>query len=128
METQVIYNADLHFEHERWRSELYFWKDEIKSFTRRLEELVQRWTDKEVLAQLEHFQNEFILQEGRINEFLEGIESHEHRLAGQSMAGDNSMDRALVQRHLEFRGEMETQREMFHGLKKEFFKFLTKYM
>lgn len=128
METQVIYNSDLHFEHECWRSELFFWKDEMKSFNHRLEELVSRWTDKDVLVQLEHFQNEFILHEGRINEFLEGIESHEHRIAGQSMAGDDSMDRAMVQRHLEFRDEMETQREMFQNLKKEFFKFLTKYL
>lgn len=128
METQVIYNSDLHFEHERWRSELFFWKDEMKSFTHRLEELVRRWTDKDMLAQLEHFQNEFILHEGRINGFLEGIESHEHRIAGQSMAGDDSMDRSMVQRHLELREEMGTQREIFHNLKKEFFKFLTKYL
>lgn len=128
METQVIYNSDLHFEHERWRSELLFWKDEMKTYKHRLEELVSRWTDPKVLAQLEHFQNEFILHEGRIDEFLEGIEAHEHRIAGQSMAGDDSMDRALVEKHLEFRDEMETEREMFHGLKKKFFNFLTEYM
>jgi hypothetical protein len=128
METQVIYNSDLHFEHERWRSELFFWKDEMRSFKNRLEEIVSRWTDKEVLAQLEHYQNEFILHEGRIDEFLEGIEVHEHRMAGKSQAGEISMDRALVKKHLNFREEMETQREMFHNLKKEFFTFLTKYM
>ena len=43
METKVIYNSDLHFEHERWRSELRFWKDELRSFRNRLEELVLRW-------------------------------------------------------------------------------------
>ena len=128
METQVIYNSDLHFEHERWRSELLFWKDEMRSFKNRLEELVTRWTDKEVLTQLEHFQNEFILQEGRIDEFLEGIENHEHNIAGKSKAGEESMDRILVDKHIEFREEMETQRDMFHDLKKEFFRFLGKYM
>lgn len=128
METQVIYNSDLHFEHERWRSELFFWKDELRSFRNRLEELVARWTDKDVLVQLEHFQNEFILQEGRINEFLEGIEIHEHNIAGKSMAKEQSMDRVMVSNHLEFREEMETQREMFHNLKKDFFRFLTKYL
>lgn len=128
METQVIYNSDLHFEHERWRSELLFWKDEIRSYNNRLEELVQRWTDKEVLANLEHFQNEFILQQGRIDEFLEGIEVHEHSIAGKSKAGEDSMDRVLFDRHLEFREEMETQRDMFQSLKKEFFQFLTRYM
>ena len=128
METQVIYNSDLHFEHERWKSELLFWRDEMKSFTKRLEELVTRWSDKEVLAQLEHFQNEFILHGGRIDEFLEGIENHEHQIAGSSKSGEDSMDRILFKKHLEFRDEMETEREMFHTLKKEFFAFLTKYM
>lgn len=128
METKVIYNSDLHFEHERWRSELRFWKDELRSFRNRLEELVLRWTDKNILIKLEHYQNEFILHEGRIDEFLEGIEIHESRIAGQSKAEENSMDLVLVDKHMEFRNEMQTQREIFHGLKKEFFNFLTKYM
>jgi hypothetical protein len=128
METQVVYNSDLHFEHERWRSELFFWKDEMRSFRNRLEELVTRWTDQKVLAELEHFQNEFILHEGRIDEFLEGIETHEHSIAGKSKSGEISMDRVMMKKHLEFREEMETQRLMFHNLKKEFFNFLTKYM
>lgn len=128
METKVIYNSDLHFEHERWNSELLFYKDEIRSFKNRLEELVVRWTDKEVLIRLEHYQNEFILHEGRINEFLEGIESHEHQIAGKSLKGENSMDTVLVKAHLEFREEMEVQRDMFHNLKKEFFTFLMQYM
>ena len=55
MKNEIIFNADLHFEHNLWRRELFFWEDEIKSFNKRLEELVQRWTDKEILAQLEHF-------------------------------------------------------------------------
>ena len=129
METQVIYNADLHFEHEHWRSELFFWKDEIRSFNNRLAELVTRWTDdKEVLARLEHFQNEFILHQGRIDEVREGIEKHEHRMAGKSLAGEISMDMAMVKNHMEFREEMEVQRHMFHSLTKEFFAFLTRYM
>ena len=64
METNVIFNSDLHFEHNLWRAELLFWEDELKSFNNRLSELVKRWTDKEVLAQLEHFQNQFVLHGG----------------------------------------------------------------
>jgi len=55
MEKELIYDSDLHFEHQQWRSELAFWKDELKSFKNRLSELVNRWTDKEILAQLEHY-------------------------------------------------------------------------
>ena len=50
MEKQVLFNSDLHLEHVQWNRELSFWEDELKSFNKRLEELVVRWTDKEVLA------------------------------------------------------------------------------
>ena len=128
MEKEVIYNSDLHFEHKQWRRELFFWEDELKSFKNRLSELMTRWTDKEVLAQLEHYQNEFILHGGVIDDLLETIEVHETRLAGYSMKGEDVLDIDLVKKHLEFRNKMETQRQIYADLKKEFFRFLTKYM
>ena len=36
---EIVYNENLHFEHENWKSELAFWEDELKSFTNRLSEL-----------------------------------------------------------------------------------------
>jgi hypothetical protein len=128
METEVIYNSNLHFEHEQWKGELYFWKDELRSFNNRLSELVTRWTKREVLKQLEHFQNEFILHGGVIDDLLETIEQHEIRIAAQSKSGMDVIDTQLVENHLEFRERMETQRQIYADLKKEFFRFLTKYM
>ena len=75
METQVVYNSDLHFEHRLWKNELLFWKDEIKSFQNRLDELITRWTDKEVLKELSQFQNKFIIHNNKIEEFLDKIDS-----------------------------------------------------
>ena len=128
MEKEVIYNSDLHFEHEQWRRELFFWEDELKSFKNRLGELVTRWTNNEVLAQLEHFQNEFILHGRVIDDLLEAIEVHETRIAGQSKTGVDALDTAMVKKHLEFRNKIETQRQIYADLKKEFFRVLTKYM
>ncbi len=125
---EVIYDSTLHFEHELWKSELDFWKDELKSFKNRLSELETRWTDKEVLAKLEHYQNEFTLHGGVIADMQETIEKHEANIAGHSQAGNESMDVAMVKKHLEFRHKMETQRETYATLKKEFFRFLSKYM
>jgi hypothetical protein len=128
MKNEIIYNVNLHFEHEIWQRELNFWEDELKSFNNRLSELVTRWTDKEVLAQLEHYQNEFILHDGIIDKLKEAIEVHETRIAGQSQTGQDALDTALVKKHLEFRNKMETQRQIYANLKREFFRFLTKYM
>ncbi|NAY91356.1 hypothetical protein GTQ34_05435 [Muricauda sp. JGD-17] len=128
MEKEIIYNEDLHFEHKQWQSELAFWEDELKSFNNRLSELVTRWTKKEVLAQLEHFQNEFILHGGTIDDLRESIEIHENRIADQSRTGKDAMDTVLFNKHLEFRNKMEAQRQIYADLKKKFFRFLTKYM
>jgi hypothetical protein len=38
------------------------------------------------------------------------------------------MDVAMVKTHLEYREKMETQRQIYADLKKEFFRFLSKYM
>ena len=125
---EVLFNEDLHFEHQQWSSELAFWEDELKSFKNRLGELVTRWTDKEVLAQLEHYQNEFILHGGVIEDLQETIEQHETRIAAQTKTGQDALDTILVKKHLEFRNRMETQRQIYADLKKEFFRFLSRYM
>ncbi|SDL36912.1 hypothetical protein [Kriegella aquimaris] len=128
MKTAIINNSDLHFEHKQWKSELDFWNDELKSFKNRLSELASRWTDKEVLAQLEHYQNEFILHGGIIEDLQEAIEKHEMNISGHSDENHESLDVAMVKNHLKFREKMETQRQIYADLKKEFFRFLSKYM
>ncbi len=130
METikEVVYNENFHFEHQNWKSELAFWKDELKTFNNRLSELITRWTNKDVLKQLEHYQNEFILHGGVIEDLEEIIEEHETSIAGHTKTGNESMDVRLAKKHMEFRNRIDTQREIYNSLKKEFFSFLTKYM
>ncbi|AXY74060.1 hypothetical protein D3H65_08725 [Paraflavitalea soli] len=43
-------------------SVISFCRDELKIYQRRLEEVVSKNTGKDILAQVEHFQNQFILQ------------------------------------------------------------------
>jgi hypothetical protein len=128
MKTQVIYNEDLHLEHNQWNMELNFWIDELKTFENRLEELVQKWTEVEVLANLDRFQNQFFIHKTKIMEMKERIEAHELNMARHYEANENVMDRFEFKNHLAFREDIETEREMYHELKKEFYKFLTKLM
>ena len=130
METKsdVLYNEDLHFEHKHWQSELALWEDELKSFNHRLEELVKRWTNKDVLAQLEHYQNEFILHGNVLETLLHQINAHEDNMAEHYKRNEDVINRELAKQHLEFRDKMENQREIYSKLKKDFFKFLSKYL
>ncbi|MFO7673498.1 MAG: hypothetical protein R6V74_07315 [Lutibacter sp.] len=128
MERDVIFNSDLHFEHKQWRRELLFWEDELKSLQNRLNELVLRWTDKEVLAQLEHYQNQFIIQENAIDELEDHINLHETNISEQLKKGKDLLDLQMVKKHIEFRNHMDTQRNLYSELKSNFFRFLSKYM
>ncbi|MFD0797322.1 hypothetical protein ACFQZJ_07615 [Maribacter chungangensis] len=125
---EVIYNENLHFEHRNWISELHFWKDELKTFNNRLSELVTRYTNAEVLKQLEHHQNQFALHKGIIDDLEETIEKHEARIAGQSKTGKEALDVSMAKNHIAFREKMQTQRNIYNDEKKAFFKFLGKYM
>lgn len=128
METKILYNENMHFEHQQWTGELTFWKDELISFNNRLFELVTRWTDKDVLVKLEHYQNEFVLHGAVIEDLQETIEAHETLIAGQGKTDSDALDIQLAKKHIEFRNRIETQRHIYAELKKEFFRFLEKYI
>jgi hypothetical protein len=118
----------MHFEHQLWQGELDFWKDELKFFNNRLSELVTRWTKKDVLVQLERYQNEFIVHGGIIYDLHESIEAHEIHIALQSKTNTDKLDAQFTKKHIEFRNRIETQRHIYAELKKGFFRFLDKYM
>ncbi|MCF4101390.1 hypothetical protein L1I30_06915 [Gillisia sp. M10.2A] len=128
METQVFFNSDLHFEHVQWQRELLFWEDELKSFKNKLEELATRWTDKSVLAQLEQFQNKFIRHGEVIDELQHEINVHETNMAEHSIKNEEVLDYSLLKNHINFRSKIETQRSIYQDLKKDLFRFLSKYM
>ncbi|WP_224490064.1 hypothetical protein [Robertkochia flava] len=125
---KIINNADLHFEHETWQKELLFWKDEIKSFQKRLSEIASRWTDEQVLARLEQFQNQFFIHREKINDLLDETEGHEHIIAMNVNADHDAIDMKGYRHHEEIREQMESERLIYNDLKKRFFGFLSRYM
>lgn len=128
MKKEVIFNEDLHFEHKNWNRELDFWEDELRSFNNRLQELVIRWTDESVLSQIEKFQNKFLIQESTIDSIKNQIEMHETNMSEHYKIHEDVLNKTLVEIHLSIRKQMDSQRKIYDGLKKDFFTFLTKYM
>ena len=128
MEKEIIYNADLHFEHELWNKELLFWEDELKSFHNRLGELVNNWSDRELLTKLEQYQNKFIRHSEVIDTLQHDIHVHEANMAEHYKKGEDALDKVLLKKHFEMRTQMEVQRHMYGNLKKKFFKFLSDYI
>lgn len=123
-----VHIDDLHFEHERWRKELEFYKDELPVFQRRLEEIAKRYTNKEVLAELDHFANQFKIQHTAIDELAHDIHEHERGLAKYAEDHPIAIDHVLFEDHGPIRERMETARKIFTDLKQEYNRYLAKWM
>lgn len=123
-----VHIDDLHFEHERWRKELDFYKDELPVFQRRLEEVASRYTDQAVLAELDHFVNQFTIQKIAFDELAHDIHAHEATLAKYAKEKPVAVDHVLFEDHEPLRDRMETARKIFADLKIEFNRYLAKWM
>ena len=125
MKTKPIYISDLHFEHKKWKSLLEFQREELKSFNKRLEEVVVRWTDQDVLSRVEQYQNKFIRHNEIIDTFLHDIGVEENKLTAYAISHPVAIDHVHFDDHGGMREKVDTQQSMYNELKKEFMRFLT---
>ena len=128
MKKKPIYLDDLHFEHKLWKSQLEFQRDELKVFTNRLEEVVIRWTDNDVLRKVEHFQNSFIRHNEVIDTLIHDINEHEHNLSVRAIANPVAIDHVHFNDHTEFRVSIADQMKIYDDMKKKYIRFLTEAM
>lgn len=117
-----------HQHHKTWLNYLAFYKDEMQVFQRRLEEVAAKNTDMDVLALVEHFQNQLILQREQHDILRHDIKQDENRIEKlyevDPVLAENSRPRvetALIDR-------VETFGRLFHEMKEELYHFVAKHM
>ena len=120
--------GDLHFELNLWLNEFKFYKDEIKIFNHRLEDIVSRNTDKEVMKELEHFQNQYIRQIEVIDELRHEVKQHENKLENEAKDNPVAIEHRYFEDHSELRDQVEQFKKIYVDLKSEFMRFLSKWM
>jgi hypothetical protein len=123
-----VYIGDLHFDNMEWINALQFYKEELGIFERRLEEIVSRNSKTEVLAELEHFQNQFIREREVIDELRHDIKAGENLLAKAAKAHPVAIDHRYFTDHTELRDRFQTFEKIYRELKAEFHRWLTRHM
>ena len=114
----------LHVEYQLWMNELNFYKEEICIFERHLEDLINDTDDVVAAAQVEHFQNQFIVQKEVIDEVRHKLNVSEKQLAGFVKAVSGmSLDSFKMDNHPKLREEMMTFRKIYTELKNDFRQF-----
>ena len=122
------YIGDLHFELNLWINELKFYKDEIKIFNNRLEEIVAKNTAIEVLSELEHFQNQYIRENEVIDELRHELKQHENILEKEAKDHPVAIEHRYFEDHAELRDQVEQFKKIYGELKSNFMRFLSKWM
>ena len=124
MDTRTI--DELHTEHVDWLSKLQFYADEIKLMKERIGEAASANTSKEVLAQVEHFQNQLIVQKNNIDTLRLEVNDHENYLENRVDENPVAAGKRKVHDHPLLRDKMESFETQFNALRKELQAFQAK--
>lgn len=117
-----------HLENEDWLKRLDFYKEEIVILKERLDEVTGKNNAPEFLKNVEHFQNQFIVQRNNIDELAHAIKMNEKKLVKEVLANPVAVDHRKVESHEPESDFMSYFEKNFAGLRTEYNQFLTKWM
>lgn len=126
--TKTKHIDELHFEHQLWTSAAKFYADELKIYQNRLDEIARKNTGTDVRKQVEHFQNQFIIQKEQLDILNHAITVHEQWLAKFAKENPVAIDKGLFGDHKAMHEKMDAFHKIYSELKKEFNAFLSKWM
>lgn len=118
--------TDLHAEHNEWINALKFYKDDLSALNNRLQELVVNNSKVEILAQIEHFQNQFIRQSEVIDILVHDIKAEENNIVKNIQANPTASDHRSAPDHSELRDRYQTFEKLFKELREEFNTFASR--
>jgi len=119
---------DQHAEHTDWLSKMKFYTDEISVIKNRLVEIASKNTDKEVLAHVEHFQNQMIIQKNNIDEISHAIKLDEEALQKEIKDNPTAVDHRKVAYHAKEKDAVDSFEKNFNEIRNEFKAFAAKWM
>ncbi len=85
--------------HNEWISGLDFYKDDIHIMEQRLSELAGHKLDMDAKRNMEHFQNQFIVQRNNIDELKHKINEHLKHLGKEAGLHAGHINQEMVKEH-----------------------------
>ena len=117
-----------HADHTEWLSKLKFYTDEISILKGRLEEIASKNNQQNVLAQVEHFQNQLIVQKNNIDELAHTIKLDESAIEKEVNKNPVAVDHREMPSHSKQKEAVDAFEKNFNELRTEFKIFAAKWM
>ena len=118
--------AQMHLMCEDWKRELNFFKDEIVILINRLDEVVSKNTNVEILKEVEHFENKFKILSIHIDELLHDVNLKNDELSNQAAVQSKYINVKMLDTDTKLEDLMLTTSKDFHETKNSYYKFLAK--
>lgn len=117
----------LHSEHREWLNKVDFYYDELKVFRRRLDEIASKNSAVDIMKQVEHFQNQFLIQRNELDELKHAIQSDEQLVVKSVKQNDTAFNRRTLMDDGTLRMRVAQFEKLFHQLRSEFIAFVAKH-
>jgi hypothetical protein len=126
MESQLLFLSDLNFNLEVWKRELKFQESEMDYFEEKLEHVAIRNLGKDVMRQLESFQNKIIREREVMGKLRHRIRMKKREIAQAKY--DNKPEIIFQEKQVLLKDEMKTFVKMHYDLKEDMMDFFLKYL
>lgn len=105
-----------------WRERLHAHRDELNQLSLELETVSKGKDSKEVLTDVEHFQNQFYIQQMNFHDLNHAIKSHAHKLTAEG----NQHPPETINQHETLHEQFIHLEDLLEKLKEEFNGFKSK--
>ena len=126
MESHVLFLSDLDFNLEVWKRELKFQESEMDYFEEKLEHVAMRNLGKDVMIQLEGFQNKIIREREVMGNLRHRLRMKKREIAQAKF--QNNAEVKFPEKQILLKDEMKTFVKMHYDLKEDMMDFFLKYL
>lgn len=129
MANKVLYHiSHISSEYADWLRSADFYKEEISILTNRLAEVSQKYTREDVKSEIEHFQNQFLIQVNNLEQLSHDVREHEKHMSDDAEKLAQHLSNHTLAEHDAMRDRFQTLERVILDLRHEFNKFLSRYM
>ncbi len=129
MATQTLYHiSHITSEYADWLRAISFYKEEISILKNRLAEVSLKNSKPEVKADVEHYQNQFILQNDNLDVLAHDVHEHEKHMNADADRLAQHLSNHTLAEHDNMRERYQVLEKIITDLRHDFNKFLCRYM
>lgn len=115
-------------DHTIWAKGLEFYRDELELMSKRLLDISGKNTSEEPSKGVEHFQNQFIIQQKNISDLKHGVRNYVKGLSNDAKEHGGDVHENFLSQGHDLRERYEQLEQIMNSLRHEFNAFLSKWM